>query len=457
MNTRGLIEMIAWPGVMLALFIAMMGAHPMVETIHPRDDAVLFTDEEKRIILSHALAPLPPDPTNRYADDPGVAHFGQYLFFETRFSANNAVSCATCHDPKQGFSDGRALGRGISDVSRHTMSLWNIASQRWFFWDGRADSLWMQALEPFEDPREFGSDRVSVIRAVHEDDALRTAYEAHFGLLPPLDDRDRFPTAARPMPDEPDHDHHRNWLRMSEHDREAVNRAFVNLGKSLAAYQRRLVLGNSPFDRFIEQLRGGAQDEAAPLNASAQRGLRLFIGPANCRACHFGPSFTDGEFHNNGIPPRDGAAPTDPARHGGIARLLANPFNSAGPYSDDPDGPTARRLRRLVHTAEQWGRFKTPGLRQVADSPPYMHAGQFATLEDVIRFYSTLDGQVLVGHHHETILQPLHLSEAEISDLAAFLRSLSGTPDQRLLEQPAHPLMNNANPPIQLDIPPGIQ
>jgi cytochrome c peroxidase len=128
----------------------------------------------------------------------------------------------------------------------------------------------------------------------------------------------------------------------------------------------------------------------------------------------------------------------DAGRFDGAARLMQNPFNATGEYSDERTGPTSDHVRLLVNSPETWGQFKTPGLRNIEKTAPYMHQGQFESLREVIEFYSTLDQMVRVGHHQETLLTPVHLTEQEIDDLTAFLTSLNGRPlDPALLAQPA--------------------
>lgn len=401
---------------------------------------VAFDERERRIIDSMSPAPaLAPDPTNAVADDPAAARFGQSIFFDPRFSANGAVSCATCHQPEQAFTDGIALGRGVSDVERNTMTLNDVATQRWFFWDGRADTLWAQALEPFEDHREHAFTRTQVAHVINADPVLRRDYVALFGPLPPLDDRTRFPEAARPIPTAPRSEENIAWNAMTSADQDAINRLFVNVGKSIAAYERRLIGGPAAFDRFVEALnRGDAAAADAAMSPAAQRGLSLFIGKANCRLCHAGPRFSDGEFHSTGIPDARGGPVRDPGRFEGLRRLAANPFNAAGAYSDDRSGAAAQRTLSTIRSAESWGQFRTPTLRGVAETAPYMHAGTHGTLERVIRHYSTLADAAFPGHHVEQLLQPLHLSEREIADLAAFLRALTPGPvDPSLLMRPA--------------------
>ena len=119
---------------------------------------VEFSDREIARILRHSpQPPPPPSPPNRFADDPAAAHFGQYLFFDTRLSVNNIVSCATCHASDLGLADGKPLANTIAELTRHTPAIWNVAYNRWFLWDGRADSLWSQALGPIEHPSEMGA------------------------------------------------------------------------------------------------------------------------------------------------------------------------------------------------------------------------------------------------------------------------------------------------------------
>lgn len=391
------------------------------------EPVVAFSAHERAQILRHSpLAPLPKDPSNAVADDADAARLGQSLFFDTRLSRNGDLACASCHDPKHGFADGRRFGRGIATTVRHVPSLLNVAYNRWYFWDGRADSGWSQALQPLEESGEQGTSRLSVAHVVSEDIELRRAYERVFGELHELADERRFPRRARPVPGQPDDPDQRSWAAMSDADRALVDRVFSNVGKAIAAYERRIVDGDAPFDRFVEGLRDGDAEKLTAIDASAQRGLALFVGRANCGACHVGPNFTDGEFHDTGLARRDDGR-LDVGRYGGVPRLLADHFNALGAYSDAPDDPD-RLTRFVTPRPEHLGQFKTPTLRNVAATAPYMHDGRFATLAEVVRYYATLDPAKFVGHHRETILQPLALDDADIHDLVAFLESLTGQP-----------------------------
>lgn len=401
--------------------------------------AVRFTEQEQRRIFQHSpLPPPPPDPTNAVADNPDAARLGQRLFFDPRLSGNGQVSCATCHLPERHFADGKPLAEGVMRFERHTPALWNVAYNRWYFWDGRADTLWSQALQPIEQPEEMGGSRTGVARLIASDRELRAAYEQVFGPIGELDDPRRFPPGARPQPGGATRPEHAAWEAMNPADREQVERVFVNAGKAIAAYERRLLSRRSAFDLFVEGLRSGDPQKLAALPAPAQRGLRLFVGRGNCRLCHGGPNFTDGEFHSVRVPPLESGPPRDPGRYRGIEQVLANPFNAAGRYSDQRDGPAADKLRYLARKPEDWGRFKTPSLRNVALTPPYMHQGQFATLDEVLEHYSTFPRALPPDHHQqETILVPLNLTPEEKADLKAFLESLTDIDvDRTLLRAP---------------------
>jgi cytochrome c peroxidase len=403
----------------------------------PRPAGVLLTPEQVELALQFSPLPdPPPDPTNAFYENPAAARFGQALFFDQRLSGPGTIACASCHDPRTGWSDGRPLAKAVAFHPRHTMSLWNVAYNRWFFWDGRKDSLWSQALAPFEDPREHSSSRLAVLHVIGSDPGYARAYADLFGPLPDLQDRERFPAEARPVPGEDEHPHAQAWAAMEEEDRAAVDRAYAHLGKSIAAFERAIVSRASPFDRFVEGLRTNDPERIAAFSDSAQRGFALFAGKARCHLCHDGPNFTDMEFHSTGVPTGEG---TDPGRSLGIKALRQDPFNCGSVHADD-GGETARLKlsfppRRHAHLP---GEFKTPTLRNVARTAPYMHEGQLATLEQVVEFYSTLATAHPQPPEGETILQPLHLTPEEKADLVAFLESLTdeGIPEE-LLGPPA--------------------
>jgi cytochrome c peroxidase len=351
-----------------------------------------FEPHEVRRILAHGPWPPPwaPDPSNRASGRPAAVDLGRRLFHDPRLSAGGAVSCASCHDPGRRFTDGRARAVGLAIADRNTPALANVRWARWFGWDGAGDSLWAQSVRPLVDAREMGGDAGRVAALVRGDPDLACRYARVFGAPPGADDE----------------------------------RVLVDVGKALAAFQETLVTGPTPFDAFREALRRGDRAAAAAYPLAAQRGLRLFVGRGACAVCHVGPRFTNGEFHDVGVPYFAGPGRVDPGRHAGIRRLRASPFNLLGPHSDDLARATATGTRHVALEPRNWGEFKVPSLRDVARTAPYMHAGSHPTLRDVVRHYSELDpGRVHA--HGERVLRPLHLAAAEVDDLVAFLESLT--------------------------------
>ncbi len=283
-------------------------------------------------------------------------------------------------------------------------------------------------------------DIMTALSAIEEPD-LHRAYESIFGTSPPLSDMRRFPAFARPTA-LPKSAALQAWQHMSDSDRDAVNRLFSNIGKAIAAYERRLIGRNSPFDRYAAALRTGDTAGQALLSPAAKRGLKLFIGRGQCELCHSGPDFSDGEFHNVGLPVVDAAAP-DVGREDGILQLAANPFNAAGRYSDRRDGTTAKRLAFLPAPVSMRGAFKTPTLRNVARTAPYLHDGRFNTLEQVVQLYA--DGKAarhgeFVGDREGTLDLIPHFTQGEVADLVAFLDTLDSAPlPSTLTRQPPSP------------------
>jgi cytochrome c peroxidase len=173
-----------------------------------------------------------------------------------------------------------------------------IAGMAWspfLFWDGRKDSLWAQALGPLENPMEHGGTRAQYAHVIA--DSYARDYEQIFGALPDLS---RVPSSAGPVADR----HAASaWSAMSSAQRDEVTRLFVNVGKAIAAYERRVEFGASRFDKYVTALTSGQAGQSI-LTDDEVAGLRLFIGRGNCTQCHNGPLFTSNEFHNTGVPPR---------------------------------------------------------------------------------------------------------------------------------------------------------
>ncbi|WP_414474604.1 cytochrome-c peroxidase [Microvirga sp. M2] len=379
--------------------------------------------EERAVIRSlalDALPPLPKDPSNRVADDPQAAELGRALFFDTRLSANGKVACASCHLPGRQFQDDQPLAHAIGTTTRRTMPIAGMAHSPFLFWDGRKDSLWSQALGPLESPVEHGGNRTQHARLIAE--SYRATYEAVFGPLP---DMVRMPLHAGPVAD-PDAatelEAARAWEAMAEADRKRVNRVFANIGKAIAAFERRIQPAPTRFDAYASAL--GSANGAEILTDDEIAGLRLFIGRGQCVNCHNGPLLTDNHFHNTGVPAAPGL-PEDRGRASGAKLVREDPFNCLGPYSDAGEGDCTELRFMAADGHELLRAYKTPSLRGAASRPPYMHAGQIRTLADVVAHYSAAP-EAPAGHSE---LRPLILSESERRQLVAFLATLIPRPD----------------------------
>lgn len=379
-----------------ALLFAGVAASILISRPQP-----LWSEVELRQLRSlwiGSLPPVPPDPSNRVADDERAAAFGQELFFDSRLSANGYVSCATCHRPGQAFQDGLPLGKGMRESRRRTQTLIGAAYSPWLFWDGRKDSLWAQALTPLESPSEHGGHRFQYARLIAYQ--YRAEYETLFGVILDVD------WTAQ-------------WDSLTSHEQAMVTQIFVNIGKALEAYERTLLPKPTRFDTYAEAVLNGDEAGQGAFTPEEIAGLKLFIGKAGCVQCHNTPLFTDGEFHNTGVPAIKGKAP-DRGWAAGRPLMLDDEFGCQGKWSDAGPGECADRRLLEVGLQTQVGAFKTPSLRGAASRAPYMHAGQFATLADVLEHYSAAPNAP-VG---QSELKPAIFSGAEMRQLTAFLRTL---------------------------------
>ena len=245
----------------------------------------------------------------------------------------------------------------------------------------------------------------------------RTDYEALFETMDPAigSDAARFPPSGKPKAataaDGP-------WEAMTAADRQVVNVILARFGKVLEAYVRKLTAGASAFDRYV----GG---DASAMSPSQVRGLKLFVGSAGCISCHSGQLLSDNMFHNLGLAQTGPHAPaSDTGRFADVTALLASTFNSAGAFSDDI---TTGRLTGLASPppADATGQFRTPSLRNVAVTAPYMHAGQLATLAEVVAMYDKAGSQVPAVGTLDPLLSNLNLTSEQKADLVAFMGSLT--------------------------------
>lgn len=355
----------------------------------------LTARECDQVLALQLPAALSPAPGNAHGDDPDAATFGHRVFFDARFSASGNVRCATCHQSERGFQDGVPTPTGFA-VTRNTSSTLHAGRLRVQFWDGRADSLWSQAIAVLENPAEMDFTRLEVAHLVQALYADR--YGKAFGPVPDVSDPARFPARGRPGSPE--------WERMAPADRDLVDRIVANVGKALDAYQRKATLGPSRVDRFLA-------GEREILTGVEIRGAAV-AAHAGCFNCHAGPMMTDEKFHNLGLG-------RDEGRSAAFAVLAASPFTAKGPHWDGPrpnDDASAPGPQDV-------GAFLTPTLRNVGRTAPYGHDGSLPTLDDALDLHLR-PGPAALGQRDPVLpLDPLNAADREA--LLAFLRALDGT------------------------------
>jgi len=314
------------------------------------------------------LAPLPAPPTV----NPAMVNLGRQFFFDYRLSGDRSVSCASCHDPRKGWSDGQALATGYSAMEyfRNSPTLLNTALRRRFMWDGRLD----------------GGDAGTAVRDM--------ITEAHFMNM----DSRLMQERLQQVPE-----YVALWKKWRGDDINGM-RVFAALGE----FVRSLQSTPAAFDRY-------AQGDANALGADAQLGLALFRGKAGCVACHHGPLGTDGRLHATGVPEHP-----DVLRHPVRTITLLRHYATLG-MPNYMNARTDVGAYAVTKNRRDLGRFLTPPLRDLKYTAPYTHNGIFATLDEVIEFYDR-------GGGAGSVLKPLGLTAAEKRALTAFLLTLSGEP-----------------------------
>nr|WP_246357117.1 cytochrome c peroxidase [Pyxidicoccus fallax] len=362
------------------------------------EEAFPNVDELDQLRSLHTQTRQPPkDPTNRVDGVARAEQLGDLLFHDAGLSRCGTVSCQSCHGG-EGRTVDTALAEGCDGkrTLRNPPTVLNAAYNRWFMWDGRADRLWSQAILPLLNPDEMNSDAQVVAARLQSVESYRTEYQALFGREPAAESGDVL---------------------------------LANVGKVLAAYQRTLVKVDAPFDedvrRFLAAVDAGTAEEDP-----AYLGLKTFVRKGQCIVCHKGPSLSDDLFHNIGV---EDTGPGSGGQWASLEGLLGWSFNAEGRYSDAPSGSDALRLRALRTQAKQLeleGAFRTPSLRNVALTAPYMHTGAQATLEEVIDFYNEGGDAAgtFVGQKTETLV-PLELTDAEKRALVDLLKSMTGRED----------------------------
>lgn len=392
-----------------------------VEVEHQLED---WSQQELRVLSSLHLDSLPAavaDFTNRLSQNADAADLGRKLFFDEALSETQRVSCATCHDPALKFTDGRRFSFGSATTARHSPTIIGVSRSNWFYWDGRRDSLWSQSVTPLETRGEMDRARTDLVRHVvtHEDYGEAFLNLSSVLTAEDMADADRFPPGAGPYAEEAGRS---AWAQMSPVDRNKANQAFADVGKVISAYVETLQYSPSRFDNFVAALLDDDEDAANELLTESERnGAKLFIDSTRtpCLRCHNGPLFTNFEFHNVGTGPSEDGPP-DFGRYVGLQAATFDEFNCRGDYSD----ATRADCEKLKYSTEghaDEGAFKVPSLRNVAETPPYLHDGRFADLSAVLDFYLNPPDLERVVHE----IPDFELSDQEAADLVQFLRTLS--------------------------------
>jgi cytochrome c peroxidase len=287
---------------------------------------------------------------------------GKQLYFDKRLSRDNTVSCATCHDPEQGWSNGEAVATGIGGQKggRSSPTIINSGYSYFQFWDGRAKHVEGQALGPIQNPIEMDLTLDELTEKLNKVEGYQEQFQQVFE---------------------------------SEVTSEGI-------AKAIGAFERTILSGNSPYDQYQ-----AGQKEA--LSEAAQRGMELFFNKAHCSACHAGANFSDGGFHSIG--------------HG---------------YDDEKQEFRDIGRHAISELGGDSGSFKTPTLREIARTAPYMHDGEFKTLKSVVEYYNR--GGNPNDYLDEEIF-PLKLTEQEIDDLVTFLKEGLSSEDYPLVKPPKLP------------------
>lgn len=329
-----------------------------------------------------SLAPLPALESQA---NPKQVEMGRLLFFDTRLSGDDTISCAVCHDPDRGWTDGGPMSIGYpgSLYFRNTPTVVNVVYGRYMYWDGRlpASDLATLVRDHISEAHFLQADGRLVIERLRQVPAYEDGFKEAFGGEP----------------------------------------TYGRILDAVAAFVTTLRSQNIPFDRYLDG------DESA-FSDSTKRGLELFRGKAGCIQCHDGSMLSDEGFHNVGLPPNPDIFRM-PQRHITFRRFFRTlGLGKAAELREDPG------LYAITKEAQDWGKFRTPTLREVSNTPPYMHDGSIGTLEEVVSFYDAGGGP---GAGKDPRLRPLGLTDQEKGDLVEFLKSLAGDPVT--VPRPQHP------------------
>lgn len=334
----------------LLLFLLDFFAFPNADAFEIKGQVQPDNKKTFKLVLPLGLPPIPWPKDNPYTSE--KAELGRLLYFDTRLSGDNTVSCATCHNAPCAYGDCRAIAIGIENRkgTRHSPTIINVAYLKFLFWDGRARSLEEQGMGPIANRNEMANDS-------NPHEAYNECLERISGI--------------------------KGYAELFKKVFGTDEVSMEDIAKAIATFERTIVSGNSPYDRY-------KNGDRTAMTEVQIKGFEVFK-KSNCMNCHGGFNFADNRFMNIGI----------------------------GMDKPNPD------LGRYIVTQDErdWGAFKVPTLRESEHTAPYMHDGSLRTLEEVVDYY---DRGGIPNRNLHPLIKPLHLTSEDKAALVCFLKALSG-------------------------------
>ncbi|WP_245536829.1 cytochrome-c peroxidase [Turneriella parva] len=412
------------------------------------DKDALFSDTEIAIIKTLIYQAPAGEASNAYVNTPAAATLGQQFFWDTQFSGailiqgnrttspinysagqERRINCAACHDPNFGWADSATkpndVSLGANFTSRNAPTVLNASFNSYSLWDGSTDSVWSIARPAIEgNPHNFHRYGVAYIICNANTAPTGNYFTQHNTVFPGAAGATATATVCGSLAAPSSANGYGKTLYEAvgfAANRVHVDRIFANFGKAIGAYEHLLVSKNSAFDQW-------AEGNENAMTVSQKRGLKIFIGKGNCIRCHSGPNFSDGSFHNLGVPQVGGySGSNDQGRFTGVTKLLDSADNGAFNTSTAfNDSSTTNRVSGLSAKTSDVGKFKTPTLRSVNKTPPYFHNGTFTSLWDVVNFYNFAGNAGSFPGTKDPILTTRRMTNEEMEDLVNFLKALEG-------------------------------
>lgn len=386
--------------------------HLLVLYIISNTTLVYSSDYEKEKVKYFSIWSLstsPIDKSNRFINNSDAISLGKKLFFDPKLSQSGKISCSSCHVTDGEFVPNESVPANVSRKFRTTMSIEGAAYGKFFFWDGRSDSLWSLALEPIENPDEHNFPRALAVQYLIQNyfQEITSLLKSHKDLSSHLD----IVIESLDSSNSPSY-------------KNSLNHIFSVIGKSIAAYISTISITSGEWDITAKKI-----IDNQPLNEQDKNllaGFKIFSGKARCSNCHTGPLFSDKSFHNTGMPVHKELG-FDAGRYAVINKLRTAEFGCLSSYSDAKKEDCSHITQMNISAHKNFGNFKTASLRGVQKRERLGHSGQFYSIEDMLSHYesarpSPLDSMLGQGSLSE--LRPFTLTKSERDSLLAFLKSL---------------------------------